>query len=218
MKNKIQQGGISTSVFDAKALAKLQEQIYSALYYYKYSVDKLELSEATQEVLVNKVLPHYNTYDASKGTFSTWLYRVVRNWMIDTFRSNQSKFRKSTLLSSFMRDDEPKIENAIHQHNPDLNLQDNDDDYDHHLLKIVLHSTIDSLPPQYSVLINLRYFQELSYQEIADKQKLPLGTVKAQLFRAKGVLFEILRKSQTLHELEISKQQRVKRVPAKEKK
>jgi RNA polymerase sigma-70 factor (ECF subfamily) len=42
------------------------------------------------------------------------------------------------------------------------------------------------------MLIELRFFDELSYEEIADKTNLPLGTVKAQLFRAKDLLYQIL--------------------------
>ena len=58
---------------------------------------------------------------------------------------------------------------------------------------IVMHKVVDQLKPRYKSLIELRYFKEYSYQEIAKELNLPLGTVKAQLFRAKELLYEILK-------------------------
>jgi RNA polymerase sigma-70 factor (ECF subfamily) len=51
---------------------------------------------------------------------------------------------------------------------------------------------IDGLPPRYRNLITLRYFDELAYEEIAQQLDLPLGTVKAQLFRARYLLANIM--------------------------
>ena len=55
-----------------------------------------------------------------------------------------------------------------------------------------LKALIDSLPPRYRNLITLRYFDELAYEEIAQQLDLPLGTVKAQLFRARYLLGNIM--------------------------
>jgi RNA polymerase sigma-70 factor (ECF subfamily) len=51
---------------------------------------------------------------------------------------------------------------------------------------------IKTLKPRYARLIELRYYQELSYEEIAVEMKLPLGTVKAQLFRARELLYPLV--------------------------
>lgn len=58
-----------------------------------------------------------------------------------------------------------------------------------------MHDIVDKLKPRYRVLVELRYFEELSYEEIAEKLDLPLGTVKAQLFRAREFLANILKNS-----------------------
>jgi RNA polymerase sigma-70 factor (ECF subfamily) len=55
---------------------------------------------------------------------------------------------------------------------------------------------VEKLKPRYKMLIEMRYFEELSYEEIAEKLELPLGTVKAQLFRAREFLQNILKNSQ----------------------
>jgi RNA polymerase sigma factor (sigma-70 family) len=57
---------------------------------------------------------------------------------------------------------------------------------------IIMRDVVNRLKPRYKLLIEMRYFQELSYDEIATEMDLPLGTVKAQLFRAREFLFNIL--------------------------
>ena len=61
---------------------------------------------------------------------------------------------------------------------------------------VLMRSLVDKLKPRYRTLIELRYFQELSYEEIAERLDLPLGTVKAQLFRSREFLYNIIRNQQ----------------------
>ncbi|HEY8367267.1 MAG TPA: sigma-70 family RNA polymerase sigma factor, partial [Bacteroidia bacterium] len=58
---------------------------------------------------------------------------------------------------------------------------------------LMLRSFVDSLKPRYKRLIELRYYEQLSYEEIADKLEMPLGTVKAQLFRARDLLHQVMK-------------------------
>ena len=59
--------------------------------------------------------------------------------------------------------------------------------------KIIVRQLVNKLPEKYQNLVKLRYFEELSYKEIAHKTNSPLGTIKAQLFRARDLLFEIMK-------------------------
>jgi RNA polymerase sigma factor (sigma-70 family) len=61
----------------------------------------------------------------------------------------------------------------------------------------LLREVVDKLKPRYKDLIQYRYFEELSYEEISVKMEIPIGTVKAQLFRAREFLYEILKRSDT---------------------
>jgi len=56
-----------------------------------------------------------------------------------------------------------------------------------------MHRIVEQLKPKYRQLVEMRYFQEKSYDEIAAELEIPLGTVKAQLFRARELMFEILK-------------------------
>jgi len=60
---------------------------------------------------------------------------------------------------------------------------------------ILLRSVVSKLKPRYRKLIELRYFHEFSYEEISEELELPIGTVKAQLFRARELLYNILKNS-----------------------
>ena len=59
--------------------------------------------------------------------------------------------------------------------------------------KLLVKELVDKLKPKYRQLIEMRYYDELSYEEIAEKLEMPLGTVKAQLFRAKDLLYNIMK-------------------------
>ena len=60
---------------------------------------------------------------------------------------------------------------------------------------VLMRDVVEKLKPRYRKLVELRYFQEKSYDEIAKELELPLGTVKAQLFRAREFLYQILKDS-----------------------
>ena len=57
----------------------------------------------------------------------------------------------------------------------------------------LLREVVNKLKPRYRTLVELRYFKEYSYEEISQELELPIGTVKAQLFRARELLFNILK-------------------------
>ena len=62
----------------------------------------------------------------------------------------------------------------------------------------IMRQAVQLLKPRYRRLVEMRYFEELSYDEISEKMNLPLGTVKAQLFRARDLLYNILKDSKDL--------------------
>ena len=56
-----------------------------------------------------------------------------------------------------------------------------------------LRDIVQQLKPRYRELVELRYFEEYSYEEISEQLNLPLGTVKAQLFRAREFLLNMIK-------------------------
>lgn len=120
--------------------------------------------------------------------FSTWLFKIASNNCIDFIR----KKKKNTL----------SIDSAISGDDGDemyMDLRSDALDPEEMAIKDqkekLMRDVVQKLKPRYRQLIEMRYFQQLAYEEIAEQLDLPLGTVKAQLFRARDLLFQILKNS-----------------------
>lgn len=145
-------------------------------------VGDMELArELSQEAFVRawSALERFNP----KYRFSTWLFRIAHNLGIDHLR------RRRLLTTPLYRTDFEGDE-------VEVVVPDQDKDPLGHLenraLASELREVIDGLRPEYRELVLLRHFGGLSYQEIADFTKMPLGTVKNKLFRAHSVLRKAL--------------------------
>lgn len=121
--------------------------------------------------------------------FSTWLFKIASNNCIDFIR----KKKKMTLSIDKSFDNQEGNEMA---QNIPAGVLDPEENFIKKQKVKLMREVVDKLKPRYKSLIEMRYFQELSYEEIAEELKLPLGTVKAQLFRAREFLYNILKDSQ----------------------
>ena len=119
-------------------------------------------------------------------TFSTWLFRIATNNTIDFIR--KKKLATTSIHTSLKDEAGQNIELDI----KDSNLNPNEITVKNEK-KIIVRQLVNKLPEKYQNLVKLRYFKELSYKEIAKKTNSPLGTIKAQLFRARDLLFEIMK-------------------------
>jgi RNA polymerase sigma factor (sigma-70 family) len=119
--------------------------------------------------------------------FSTWLFKIATNNCIDFIRKKQA----SPSIIDHGQDED--MENFT------VNIQsdtlDPEEALIHHQKITALREIVSQMKPRYKTLIELRYFKEYSYEEISAELDLPIGTVKAQLFRAKTLLYNILNKS-----------------------
>ena len=169
---------------DQRAYAQLMDRYKESLYFklMKMTGSATDADDMTIEAF-GKAFNNLHTY-SPEYAFSTWLFRIATNNCIDYMRKkrikavplerpSEDRVGLEMRISDLARDPETmmireqKIEN----------------------LKVI----IDKLKPHYRVLIELRYYKEYSYEEIAEKLDLPVGTVKAKLFRAKEFLFNILK-------------------------
>ena len=117
--------------------------------------------------------------------FSTWLFKIATNNCIDFLR--RKKAVTFSLSQNFTNDDNDEMQIDIKSEalNPEETIMKEQ--------KIdMMRKVVSSLKPRYRQLLELRYFQELSYDEIAEEMKIPLGTVKAQLFRAREFLLQMM--------------------------
>ena len=113
--------------------------------------------------------------------FNTWLIAIAKNVHIDMLRK-----RKSSLFVDITDEDDYQAYNVI-----DTSPSAEDELITEQNLSQLLHY-IKELKPHYQEVIQLRYFQEMSYQEIANELGEPLNNVKIKLLRAKKLLAEII--------------------------
>ena len=145
-------------------------------------VGDMELArELSQEAFVRawSALERFNP----KYRFSTWLFRIAHNLGIDQLR--RRRLLTTPLYRTDSEGDEVEVVVADLDKDPLGHLENR-------ALASELREVIDGLRPEYRELVLLRHFGGLSYQEIADFTKMPLGTVKNKLFRAHSVLRKAL--------------------------
>lgn len=120
--------------------------------------------------------------------FSTWLFKIASNNCIDFIRKKRIKV---TSMDTGVTNDDGEVlffdaksntldpEEAIMQDQKVIHMRE----------------LVSKLKPRYRILVEKRYFEELSYEEISEELDLPLGTVKAQLFRARDFLANMMEKT-----------------------
>lgn len=138
-----------------------------------------EALDLSQEVFLKvfQALPRYNP----DYKFSTWIFRIASNAGIDFLRKRRLKTVSLDAPPPGADADEPPREVASADLDPQAVLRNAE-----RRRKIAVE--IAALPPDFRELISLRHFAGLSYEEIAETKKMPLGTVKNKLFRARAVL------------------------------
>ena len=119
-------------------------------------------------------------------TFSTWLFRIATNNCIDFIR--KKKLDTMSISSSYKEEGVESSDMDI----KDFNLDPQEEAIKSQKVEII-QNIVTKLPPKYQTLVKLRYFEELSYEEIAEEIEAPLGTVKAQLHRARELLYDLIK-------------------------
>src|SRR5436189_2672813 len=171
---------------DQKAYAELMQRYKDSIYFMllKMVNNRDDADDLTIEAF-GKAFKNLRQYTPDFA-FSTWLFKIATNNCIDFIRRK----KKMTFSIDQGVEAESGSEMQFEVKSPTLDPEEN-------LIKkqkaILMRDVVEKLKPRYKRLVELRYFQERSYEEIADELKLPLGTVKAQLFRAREFLYQILK-------------------------
>jgi len=128
-----------------------------------------------------------NLYKFKKDyTFSTWLFRIATNNSIDFIR--KKKLDTMSLNTAYQDESGANVTIDV----KDKNLDPQEEAIKAQKIELI-QLFVTKLPAKYQRLVRLRYFSELSYEEIAKELEAPLGTVKAQLHRARELLQDLIR-------------------------
>ena len=172
---------------DQKAYSELMSLYWSSIE--KTLSLKLVSKEDVEDLTIatfSKAFDKLDSYDNSFA-FSTWIQAIANNNLIDFFRKKDQK------TISIDQQKEGEDSNNI-------DVVDNSLDPENHLIRKQKNKHITfmvhRLKPHYRELIILRYLDEMTYAEISKKLNMPLGSVKAKLFRARDLLMQILKNNE----------------------
>ena len=150
---------------------------------YGFMIKRTENETDTEDIVIEtfaKAFDKIGSYNAEYG-FNTWLIAIAKNVHIDMLRKKKS--------SLFVNNDDDNYKDTILDESPtaedELIIEQN-------LAQLLL--CIKELKPAYQEVIQMRYFQEMSYQEMADQLEEPLNNIKIKLLRGKKLLAEIIKK------------------------
>ena len=175
---------------DQKAYAELMSRYRDAIYFMllKMINNKTDAEDLTIEAF-GKAFKNLSQYSPNYA-FSTWLFKIASNNCIDYLRKKRNNH--ISIDGSYASEDKDS--------DPHVHLKDEMPDPEEFMIReqkvVLMRTVVRKLKPRYRTLIELRYFKEYSYEEISEELDLPLGTVKAQLFRARELLFNTLKNSE----------------------
>lgn len=170
---------------DQRAYSRLQKKYYGSISnHIRRMMRNNDYAEDLIQESFAKAFNALHTFN-HEYAFSTWLYKIASNHCIDFLRK---KKLDTFSINQPVRAGDSEIEYEISDSTwiPDTEIQQSE-------RTKILRDAIEELPPKYKLVIHLRHEEEMDYQEIADKLGLPLGTVKAHLFRARAMLYNKLK-------------------------
>ena len=174
---------------DQKAYAELMGRYRDSVYFMllKMVNNKDDADDLTIEAF-GKAFKRLQQYTPNYA-FSTWLFKIASNNAIDFIR------RKKMITFSIDKTFEDEEGSSMAMDIKASGLTPEETMEKKQKIKL-MRDVVEKLKPRYKVLVEMRYFEELSYEEISERLELPLGTVIAQLFRAREFLANILKNSE----------------------
>ena len=148
--------------------------------------------EDVKDIVQETFIKAYNSLSTFQDTysFSGWLFRIASNNCIDFHRKRKlPSFSISKMTSNSEDNEEYEIEDKTFM--PDEALLRGEKGS-------MLRNALALLPEKYRLILRLRHEEEMEYSQIAEQLDVPIGTVKANLFRARKMLYEVLKKNKSV--------------------
>ena len=178
----------ATKKKDQQAFAELMDKYKDSIYYMllKMVNNNDDAEDLTLEAF-GKAFNRLHQYTPNFA-FSTWLFKIATNNCIDFLRKKKKNVMSVDNRIANNDGDDFMFEIKSEGMSPEQLAMNGQ--------KIqLMRQYVKKLKPRYEILVEMRYFKEMSYDEISNELNLPLGTVKAQLFRAREFLYNIMKHS-----------------------
>jgi RNA polymerase sigma-70 factor (ECF subfamily) len=167
-----------------------------------------DAEDAIQEAFIKTFRAIVDRQFEERSLFSTYFYRIVYNTAIDFYKKHRSKTYSLINIDEKQKDDEGNVsdisgfEMEIDRNKYYMSSAfDIDKKAAENEIQGLVNKYLEKIPEKYGTILTLFYINDLSHEEIAQTLKLPLGTVKNRIFRAKDKLKEILMTKYSAEEL-----------------
>jgi RNA polymerase sigma-70 factor (ECF subfamily) len=170
---------------DQSAFAQLMDRYRESIYFMMFKMVRHQ--DDADDLTIGKAFSRLDQYSPNFA-FSTWLFKIASNNCIDFIRKKRIKV--TSMETGYTNDDGEVL--FIEAKNQTM---DPEETIIHGQKVQHMRMLVSKLKPRYRELVEKRYFEELSYEEIAEELNLPIGTVKAQLFRARDFLANMIDKT-----------------------
>jgi RNA polymerase sigma-70 factor, ECF subfamily len=175
---------------DAVAWEKLAKTQHRKVYgiCYRFTGSATEAEDLTQEVFL-KMYRNLGSFDATRGSFGTWLTTLTRNLLVDNYRRSRMDRASDSLNES--ADGEEDGPSRLDR------LADSRPSQEHHVagleLKVQIQRALAQVSPELREAVILRDLEDMDYKEIAEILRIPQGTVKSRISRGRSELARLLK-------------------------
>ena len=202
--NNVKSGNVNSF---SELVDRYKDKSYSLVI--KILKDRIEAEDCLQDIFLKVFNSITNEVFEGKSKFSTYLYSIVYNTAVDYYKKIKKKtfnivsidvlYRNYKLGDELLMNlNESKIDKnmilAGTDFQPEKKMLESE-------IQFLISEYIKNIPEHYSVILNMFYINELSHEEISEILKIPIGTIKNRIFRAKEKLRELLLKKLSLEEL-----------------
>lgn len=176
---------------DDQAFEDLMQRYRQSVYNLVYRM--IESPQEAEDIVQETFIKAYNALFSfnEEYAFSTWLFKIATNHCIDTLR--KKKLRTYSLDTPIQTKD-----GAVSRDYADESYSPEKSTITSEHTSIILDA-VDDLPEKYRTVINMRHRDDKSYEEISEFLNIPIGTVKARIFRAREILKRILKDKGYVH-------------------
>lgn len=175
-----------------QAFEELMQRYHQSVYNLVYRM--VESPQEAEDIVQETFIKAFNALSSfnEEYAFSTWLFKIATNHCIDTLRKR--KLRTYSLDTPIQtKDGAVSRDYADESYSPERSTISNEH------TSIILDA-VDDLPEKYRIVINMRHREDRSYDEISEILEIPIGTVKARIFRARELLKKILKDKGYVHQ------------------
>ena len=156
---------------------------------YRFTNDPTDAEDITQDVFI-KVYRNLAAFDATKGSFQTWITTLTRNMLVDNYRRTKLDRATDSLDATLSADDDgPTLADRLAD-----TRQNQEQRFAGLELKATIQQALKKLSPELREAVILRDLEDMDYKEIAIVLKIPEGTVKSRISRGRAELARLLQR------------------------